>query len=133
MGAPDGWRGARTVGVLCAKREATRGVREAVRRCGIPVVWVMVEDLGSRGGRVRQILWNEKVGEVGGEGVGVGVAYAHGEAGLDREAVLMWEGRVWDPMSMGMETERKPAEEIKPAKETQPDDHLQVMNNEAEK
>lgn len=112
-GAPEGWRGARTVGVLCAKREATRGVRDAVRRCRIPVVWVMVEDLGPGGGRVRQVLWNEKVGEVGGEGVGVGIAYSRGGGGgvangVEREAVLMWEGRMWDPSGLGLEMVREP-------------------------
>lgn len=34
----------RVVGVLCAKREATAGVREAVRRCRRGIVWVMIED-----------------------------------------------------------------------------------------
>lgn len=34
----------RVVGVLCARREATAGVREAVRRCRRGVVWVMIED-----------------------------------------------------------------------------------------
>ena len=34
----------RVIGVLCAKREATAGVREAVRRCRRGVIWVMIED-----------------------------------------------------------------------------------------
>lgn len=107
-GAPEGWRGENTVGVLCAKQAATRGVREAVRRCGIPVVWVMVEEEhdGAGKGRVRQVLWNEKVAAMGAEGVAVGVRHAvsrHGgdegkaAGGLEKEAVLLWEGREWDP------------------------------------
>jgi len=56
VGAPEGWRGDDTIGVLCARREATAGVREAVRRAGRGVVWIMVEnpnigeDGGGRGG-----------------------------------------------------------------------------------
>lgn len=111
-GAPDGWRGPNTVGVLCAKQAATRGVRDAVRRCGIPVVWVMLEEDEGRG-RVRQVLWNEKVAAMGAEGVGVGVRYVIGNPhrgeeaippaaaapreGMEKEAVLLWEGREWDP------------------------------------
>lgn len=102
-GAPEGWRSARTIGVLCGKQAATKGVREAVRRCGIPVVWVMVEDVGEGAkGRVRQMLWNRKVAEMGGEGVGVGIAHVVGKGGeMEKEAVLMWEGRVWDPVGRG--------------------------------
>ncbi|MCJ1468213.1 hypothetical protein MMC07_006841 [Pseudocyphellaria aurata] len=111
-GAPEGWRGANTVGVLCAKQAATKGVREAVRRSGIPVVWIMVEEddegggTGTGKGRVRQVLWNEKVAAMGAEGVGVGVRYAVSHqgrdetrtaSGLEKEAVLLWEGREWDP------------------------------------
>lgn len=106
MGAPEGWRGANTVGVLCAKQAATRGVREAIRRCGIPVVWIMIEEEGGLG-RVRQVLWNEKVAAMGAEGVGVGVRYVVGSShhagsgatagGLEKEAILLWEGREWEP------------------------------------
>ena len=64
----------RVVGVLCAKREATAGVREAVRRCRRGVVWVMIEDLdeaserragayekGERGGEEGLRMKGEKV------------------------------------------------------------------------
>ena len=43
-GAPAGWRGENTLAVLCAKREASKGVRDAVRDAGMGVVWIMVED-----------------------------------------------------------------------------------------
>lgn len=97
VGAPAAWRmdAGAVVGVLCAKTKATMGVRRAVQRCGMPVVWVMVEDLGERGGRVRQVLWNERVDELGGQGVGVGVRYLGG--GVEREMVLMWKGEMWEP------------------------------------
>lgn len=105
-GAPDGWRAANnTVAVLCATQAATRGVRDAVRRCRIPAVWVMLDEQpGSPGtGRVRQVLWNEKVAAMGAQGVGVGVRYVVGahennSARLEKEAVLLWEGREWNPL-----------------------------------
>ena len=86
------------MGVLCAKGEATKGVREAVRRSGMPIVWVMIEDLGEeRGGRVRQVLWNSRVTELGAEGIGVRVRYLPVDPGeLEREAVLTWRGAVWE-------------------------------------
>ena len=95
----------RVVGVLCAKRDATAGLREAVRRCRRGVVWVMIEDAETserrvgvneegegveglsgksekidgvhegRIGRVKQILWNEEVGRMIGGRVGAGVRY----------------------------------------------------------
>ncbi|KAL8711991.1 MAG: hypothetical protein Q9220_003687 [cf. Caloplaca sp. 1 TL-2023] len=99
-GAPAGWRGEDTVGVLCAKRPATKGVREAVRRSGMPVVWVMLEDLGEgRGGIVRQVLWNQRVSALGLGGMGVNLRYLPGGEGgeVEREAVLTWKGEVWEP------------------------------------
>ncbi|KAL8765230.1 MAG: hypothetical protein Q9209_007623 [Squamulea sp. 1 TL-2023] len=98
-GAPAGWKGENVVGVLCAKREATKGVREAVRRSAAPIIWVMVEDSGQAKGRIRQILWNQRVSELGAEGVGVGLRYLPGEEGnkVEKEVVLTWKGKVWDP------------------------------------
>ncbi|KAL8778480.1 MAG: hypothetical protein Q9213_007403 [Squamulea squamosa] len=98
-GAPAGWKGENVVGVLCAKKEATKGVREAVRRSAAPIMWVMVEDLGQAKGRVRQILWNQKVSELGAEGVGVGLRYLPVKQGkeIEKEVVLTWKGEVWDP------------------------------------
>jgi len=83
------------IGVLCAKTKATMGVRRAVRRCGMPVVWIMVDDLGEGRGRVRQVLWNDRVDELGGEGVGVGVRYLGW--GMEKEMVLMWKGELREP------------------------------------
>ncbi len=119
------------VGVLCAKREATAGVREAVRRCRRGVVWVMVEDsdeASERGeeeegvrvkgekvdgeyegrvGRIKQILWNEKVGRMMGGGVATGVRYmpetVKGKGAWWKEVVLMVDGRLWVPDGLGME------------------------------
>ncbi|KAL9000385.1 MAG: hypothetical protein Q9169_000902 [Polycauliona sp. 2 TL-2023] len=98
-GAPAGWRGENVIGVLCAKREATRGVREAVRRSAAPVIWIMVEDLGHGRGNVRQMLWNQRVSQLGAEGVGVGVRYLPGaeRKEVHQEIMLTWKGEVWDP------------------------------------
>ena len=43
-GAPAGWRGENTLAVLCAKRQASKGVRDAVRDAGMGVVWIMIEE-----------------------------------------------------------------------------------------
>lgn len=105
VGAPNGWRGERTIAVLCAKRPATKGVREAIRRCGMPVLWLMVEETGKNAedGRVRQMLWNQKVNELGAEGLSVGLRYVPGEEGkeMDKEVVLMWKGEVWERRDKG--------------------------------
>lgn len=98
-GAPVGWRGENVIGVLCAKREATRGVREAVRRSAAPVIWIMVEDLGRGSGKVRQMLWNQRVSQLGAEGVGIGVKYLLGAEGkeVETEVGLTWKGKAWGP------------------------------------
>ncbi|MCJ1457714.1 hypothetical protein MMC28_008083 [Mycoblastus sanguinarius] len=120
-GAPGLWRRNNTIGVLCAKRKATMGVRDAVKRCGRGVVWVMIEDLdesddaaglkeegkesgGRRRGRVKQILWNERVGKMVGEGVGAGLRYVPGLNGIEKEVCLTLEATVWEP-EMGTVTD----------------------------
>lgn len=111
VGAPFGWRGKPpAVALLCGKREATKGVMDAVRRCGVPVVWCMIEELDSAdrvksAGVVRQVLWNGKVEElIGGKGWSVGVRY--GVSGGGGERVLMWEGREWDPLAEASRAKR---------------------------
>jgi hypothetical protein len=91
--APAGWRGGCVVGVLCGRVEATKGLRDALRGCGRPVVWVQVAGEG----RVGQVLWNAAVAKLGAEGVGVGVRYWGGGAEGAKEAVLTWKGEVWEP------------------------------------
>ena len=115
--APGEWRGQDTIGVLCAKREATPGVRDALRRSMRGVVWVMIEDLdegkshedkegdgdemtdrdarngkGSeerKDGRIKQILWNNRVQKLVGEGTGTGVVHMPGEAGGRMETEIL--------------------------------------------
>ena len=119
-GAPGQWSGESTVGVLCARREVTAGVRDALRRSKRGVVWVMVEDrddgkkegksegidggeikagksegIGvARGGRIRQVLWNDRVQKLVGEVTGTGVIHIPGEAGgrMETEVLLSWNG-----------------------------------------
>lgn len=105
------------VGILVGRKEATKGVREAVRRSAVAVVWVMVEEVdGVKAdeegrllkeveeaekvpvGRVRQVLWNEKVEMMGAAGLGVGVRHFEGGAGkMEKEVYLTWKGRIWEP------------------------------------
>lgn len=92
-GAPSEWRGSDTIGVLCARNEATEGVRQAVRRSGRGVVWVMIE----LGGKVKQVLWNEMVRDMVGRRIGSGMKYVVGGKGVEKEVRLMLDGRVWEP------------------------------------
>lgn len=98
-GAPGEWRGEGTIGVLCARREATDGVRQAVRRSERGIVWIMIEDGGGEGkeGKVRQILWNGRVGKQIGRRVGAGLRYVVGNKGMEKEVYLTLDGRVWEP------------------------------------
>lgn len=121
-GAPGEWRGEDTVGVLCAKREVTAGVRDALRRSKRGVVWVMVEDLDAgvgkegkmgdgeedkrgdgdeeeqeaRGGRIKQVLWNDRVQKLVGKGSGTGVIHIPAEDGgpMETEVLMSWNGAV---------------------------------------
>lgn len=90
--APSGAVGA---GVLVSPREATKGVREALGRSGIPLVWIMM----GREGSVRQVLWNGRVEGLGLGGLGVEVFYP-ADTGEDSDghgygkgkARLTWDG-----------------------------------------
>ena len=100
-GAPDAWKGVGTVGVLCGKKPATQGVRDAVRRSGMPVVWVMLGEVGEgeeKRGEVRQVLWNERVIDLGLQEMGVGLKHIMGVGeGLKKETILLWNGVPWEP------------------------------------
>ena len=104
VGAPSGWRGEGCVGVLCAGREATRGVREAVRRSRRGLIWVYVEEAVGEDdetkvgapGRVRQLLWNEGVASMGAEGINVDVRYISADS-TEKEIVLTYKDDIWQP------------------------------------
>lgn len=105
-GSPEEWRHDTTVAVLCAKREATNGVRQAIKRSSRGIFWVMVQDLhdekgpivGEDGrGRVKQVLWNQHVSDFVGERVGTGLKYVMGKSEVVKEVYLTLDGRVWEP------------------------------------
>ena len=96
------------VGVLCAGREATKGVREAVRNARRGIVWCQIEDMKDGVGRVRQLLWNQRVSALGAEGVGVGLRYLSNarkakEEAVDNEVVLTWRGDPWAQLEVHQE------------------------------
>ena len=92
--APGEWR--EGVGVLACKGKATVGVREAVMGAGRGVIWVQLDGDGEEA-RVEQMLWNRKVKELVGEGLGVGFVYLPREKGrVVRDLRLSLEGRVWE-------------------------------------
>ncbi|MCJ1250509.1 hypothetical protein MMC30_007737 [Trapelia coarctata] len=98
VGAPTGWRGERVVGVLCAGKEATKGVRDAIRSARRGIVWCHVEEVEEGLGRVRQLFWNRRVSAQGAE---VGLRYLpgigeEGEVRVDTEVVLTKDGEVWE-------------------------------------
>ena len=107
-GAPAGWRGEGVLGLLVANREATKGVREALGRSGLPLGYVMVT---SKEGRVVQFIWNQEAARWGLEGVGVtnrylgdtGSGRGNGE-GVEREIVLTWNGWALKRVDTGVDT-----------------------------
>ena len=110
------------IGVLMGRKEATKGVREALRRSAVGVMWVMVEEADSMEtddgaedeaeilenyeqaheqipvARIRQILWNEKVETMGAAGLGVGVRYIEDlSVKLEKEGWLTYKVKIWKP------------------------------------
>ena len=104
-GAPGEWRSEDTIGVLCAPKGATGGIRDAMRMAERGVVWVTIgEILGAEEdvhveGRVSQLLWNGLVRKVVKDGLGAGLRYVPGAKGLEQEVVLMLNGRIWEAES----------------------------------
>ena len=107
-GAPlHGYAAQGALGILCAPREATRGVREALGRSRLPLAFVMLEAHGR--GRVLQFLWNRAAVDLGLDGVGVTMRYSCSAGGEDgdegegegerekevgAEVALTWRGEV---------------------------------------
>jgi hypothetical protein len=97
-GAPSLWAGDNVVGVLCSPKPATKGVREAIQKSGRAAMWIMVEGAGASEGRIVQAVWNQKMADMGAEGVGVGVVHrAVGSEGgvMQQEVRLTWKGQIW--------------------------------------
>ncbi|THY18009.1 hypothetical protein D6D01_07364 [Aureobasidium pullulans] len=92
VGAPARYRGEGTIAILAAAKEATKGVRDAVGRSGLPMAYLNI----TTEGRVRQFVWNQAAVECGLEGVGVTLRYlVDGES----EVALTWKGLPWSPSS----------------------------------
>ena len=108
VGAPDAWQGENTIGVLCAKRPASDQTRQAVRRAGMPVVWIMVSAEEGDTPRVKQMLWNHNVEDVGlmGGALKPIPRYHPTNGKTNVEIALMWRGGVWDPIWKGYEDDR---------------------------
>ncbi|KAL2851799.1 hypothetical protein BJX68DRAFT_266044 [Aspergillus pseudodeflectus] len=115
---PEGGGG--YAGVVVSPREATKGVREALGRSRMPLVWLMV----GWDGVLRQALWNARVERLGGGLGGLGVetvyraALGSGRASISdsasacggneqrQEVRLTWEGKevkTMDEVEHGME------------------------------
>ncbi|CAC9890543.1 hypothetical protein D6C98_08291 [Aureobasidium pullulans] len=92
VGAPVRYRGEGTIAILAAAKEATKGVRDAVGRSGLPMAYLNI----TTEGRVRQFVWNQAAVECGLEGVGVTLRYLlDGES----EVALTWKGLPWSSSS----------------------------------
>lgn len=92
VGAPVRYRGEGTIAMLSAAKEATKGVRDAVGRSGLPMAYLNI----TTEGRVRQFVWNQAAVECGLEGVGVTLRYlVDGES----EVALTWKGLPWSSSS----------------------------------
>ena len=105
VGAPTEWRNEGVVGVLCAGKEATRGVRDAIRSARRGIVWCHIEEVEEGLGRVRQLFWNQRVSAQGVGCMEVGVRYLPGVregagVGVDTEVVLTQDGEVWESSGM---------------------------------
>ncbi|KAI9886663.1 MAG: hypothetical protein M1823_001506 [Watsoniomyces obsoletus] len=101
-GAPVGYlrgtTGSSVLGLLAAPKEATAGVREAMGRSRLPLLFAMI---GNMDGRVMQLLWNQRAKDVGLDGLGVGVRYCSNvdedgdeKEDVKREVALTWKGNV---------------------------------------
>lgn len=92
VGAPVRYRGEGTIAILAAAKEATKGVRDAVGRSGLPMAYLNI----TTEGKIRQFVWNHAAVECGLEGVGVALRYL---VDGDSEVALTWKGVPWSPSS----------------------------------
>lgn len=75
-GAPAGWRGQGVLGLLVAEKTATKGMRDALGRAGMPMGYFCCE---GEDGVVSQMLWNQRADEGGLEGVDVALRRGGGK------------------------------------------------------
>lgn len=104
VGAPAGWRGEGVLALLVARKEATKGVRDALQRSRWPMGLVQI----TAEGEVRQFLWNAVAEDIGLAGLGVTVKYADGtripsseekegqnDGKVKGSIALTWLGELW--------------------------------------
>ncbi|KAH0368121.1 hypothetical protein KCU65_g4107, partial [Aureobasidium melanogenum] len=91
-GAPVRYRGEGTIAILAAAKEATKGVRDAVGRSGLPMAYLNI----TTEGKIRQFVWNHAAVACGLEGVDVALRYL---VDGDSEVTLTWKGVPWSPSS----------------------------------
>jgi hypothetical protein len=104
-GAPAGWHGENTIGLLVSPKDASKGVRAALQRSRMPIGFIALEEISLNGGitdghgltgRITQLLWNWRAQEVGLEGFGAtwnhlpGANFDEDEAA--KELTLTWNG-----------------------------------------
>ena len=87
-----------TVGVLVGRTGATKGVRDALTRSTVPLVWVCVEDEAAEG-TVRQLIWNERFARLAGPELGVLARYSTSGVSGSRGVVLTWKEKIWSPQT----------------------------------
>ncbi|KYK59256.1 conserved fungal protein [Drechmeria coniospora] len=91
VGAPVGWRGHGVLGMLVSERAATKGVRDSLGRSRWPMAYVCC----SKGGTVKQMLWNQQAEDGGLAGYAVAPKYA--ADGKEPELVLLHNGNIVPP------------------------------------
>lgn len=92
VGAPLAYRGAATISILAAAKEATKGVRDAVGRSRLPMAYLNINTEG----KVRQFIWNHAAVQCGLEGLGVALRYL---ANAESDVTLTWKGMPWTSSS----------------------------------
>lgn len=93
-GSPAGWQGDGVLGIFASTREATKGVRDSLAKSRYPLMWFLV---GVEDGDVKQALWNQKVMDIGLQGLSAAIKFDAVD-GLPRESdkgsvVLTWDGQ----------------------------------------
>ena len=89
VGAPSGWKDPGVLGFLVSQAPASKGVRDALNRSRLPMVYARCDAEG----KMLQMFWNRKAAEEGLEGVRTVAKYAGGERD-SREVILTWKGEM---------------------------------------
>jgi hypothetical protein len=90
VGAPARWASEGTFGFLVAPTKATRGMRDALIRSGLPMGFLQVTNEG----KILQFVWNHEATQRGLEGLGITSRFTPAKKGegLEEEIALTWNG-----------------------------------------